>query len=77
MTASTMALPSAEPTWRRVFSTPDAAPAKFGDTFRVAIVCIGDMVQPVPRPASRKPGSRSYHVHAGPAMAAMTPRPAA
>ena len=32
------------------------------------MVCIGDMVQPMPRPATRKPGSRSYQCEAGPAM---------
>jgi hypothetical protein len=45
------ALPSTEPTCRAVFMTPEAAPARRGLTFRVAIVCIGDIVQPTPSPA--------------------------
>src|SRR5689334_22949468 len=72
-----MAPPSAEPVCRIVFSTPEAAPASLGSTFLVAIVCIGDMVQPMPRPATRRPGSRSYHCEAGPAMVTMRMSPAA
>ena len=51
-TARQIALPSAEPC-RAVFMTPDAAPASGGLTFRVAMVCIGEIVQPTPSPAIR------------------------
>src|SRR5581483_485192 len=47
-TASTTALPSADPVWRVVLSTPEAAPAWAGSTLRVAMVCIGDIVKPTP-----------------------------
>jgi len=72
-----MALPSAEPVCRIVFRTPEAAPASLGSTFLVAIVCMGDIVQPTPRPATANPGARSYQCEAGPALAMTSAMPPA
>src|ERR1700760_2504986 len=76
-TARPSALPRAEPVWRVVLSTPEAAPAWAGSTLRVAIVCIGDMVKPTPRPGIPKPGPRSYQWEAGPATRQIEIRPVA
>src|ERR1039457_5900466 len=74
--APTVAVPITRPTWRTVFSTPDAAPAIRGSMFRMAVVTIGANVQPMPNPATISAGRKSYHAELGFAIRTAQPIPA-
>ena len=75
--APTAAVPMTEPTWRVVFSTPEAAPAIRGSTSRIATVVSGANVPPMPRPATISAGRKSYQVECGVAISTTQPMPTA
>src|SRR5919199_1252948 len=57
MIAPMIAIPSATPTWRNVFRTPDATPALSTDTAPIAAADIGVITNDIPTPPRMKPGS--------------------
>ncbi|WP_322985867.1 hypothetical protein [Streptomyces sp. S584] len=75
--APTAAAPITEPICRTVLLTPDAAPARWRGTFRMASVDMGAMMQPTPRPASRVAGTNANQAAPGAATHAMAMIPAA
>ena len=75
--APTAAVPITRPTWRTVFSTPDAAPLIRGSMLRMATVTRGANVQPMPNPPTISAGRKSYHAELGVAIRAAQPIPAA
>jgi hypothetical protein len=50
-------MPVAIPTCRKVELIPDAAPLRRGSTTPIAVVARAGLVQPMPIPATMKPGS--------------------
>src|SRR5215510_5062716 len=66
--APTAAAPITDPTWRLVFSKPEAAPAAGGSMSRMATVVMGGNTHPIPAPATRKGGRKAYHAELGVAI---------
>src|SRR5262245_65628048 len=52
-----MAIPSATPTWRKVFRTPDATPALSTGAAPMTAADIGVITNDIPRPPRMNPGS--------------------
>src|SRR5215469_17611656 len=75
--APTAAAPITDPTWRLVFSKPEAAPATGGSMSRMATVVMGGNTHPMPAPATRNGGRKSYHAELGVAISAAQPMPEA
>src|SRR6187402_1088454 len=59
--APVIAMPSATPTWRNVFSTPDATPALSTGAAPIAAADIGVITNDIPRPPRMNAGSRSQN----------------
>src|SRR6187455_3262485 len=55
--APVIAMPSATPTWRNVFSTPDATPALSTGAAPIAAADIGVITNDIPRPPRMNAGS--------------------
>ena len=57
-----MAIPSAPPTWRDVFSTPEPTPALSTGTDPIAAEVVGVIASAMPIPPTTSAGNRSHQV---------------
>ena len=70
------AIPSAPPTWRKVFRTPEETPALATGTAPMAAAVIGVIVMAMPTPPMTSPGTRSQKPESRPSREKRTSEPA-